>query len=259
MSDKVQLNISGMTCATCVRRVEEGLRETPGVISATVNFATEKAHVEYDKNITDVDALQNKVRDLGYEAFVDPAGHNQGKITISVGGMTCAACVRRVENALKEVEGVVEVSVNLATARATVIHASHWAGLPALARAVTEHGYEFLGELKDSFDDPMEKARTRELKELTLKVICGAILSVIIFFGSMQHWFGFLHFIPRQTMLDCNVCADRARRVLGREPFFYRRLQSRKAKNIRYEYAGRCRRFFGLCLFSGSHFFPAFL
>ena len=201
MSDKVQLNISGMTCATCVRRVEEGLRETPGVISATVNFATEKAHVEYDKNITDVDALQNKVRDLGYEAFVDSAGHNQGKITISVGGMTCAACVRRVENALKEVEGVVEVSVNLATARATVIHASHWAGLPALARAVTEHGYEFLGELKDSFDDPMEKARTRELKELTLKVICGAILSVIIFFGSMQHWFGFLHFIPRQAML----------------------------------------------------------
>ena len=66
MSDKVQLNISGMTCATCVRRVEEGLRETPGVISTTVNFATEKAQVEYDKNITDVDALQNKVRDLGY-------------------------------------------------------------------------------------------------------------------------------------------------------------------------------------------------
>ncbi|HRY37748.1 MAG TPA: copper ion binding protein, partial [Smithellaceae bacterium] len=201
MSDKVQLNISGMTCATCVRRVEEGLRETPGVISTTVNFATEKAHVEYDKNITDVDALQNKVRDLGYEAFVDSTGRNQEKITISVGGMTCAACVRRVENALKEVEGVLDVSVNLATARATVIHASRWAGLPALARAVTEHGYEFLGEIKDSFDDPLEKARTRELKELTLKVVCGAILSVIIFFGSMQHWFGFLHFIPRQAML----------------------------------------------------------
>ena len=126
---------------------------------------------------------------------------NQEKITISVGGMTCAACVRRVENGLKEVEGVMEVTVNLATARATVIHSARWAGLSALANVVTEHGYEFLGELKDSFDDPMEEARGLEIKELTLKVICGAVLSIIIFFGSMQHWFNFLHFIPRQMML----------------------------------------------------------
>jgi len=190
-----------MTCATCVKRVEEGLSQTPGVFSATVNFATERAQVEYDKNLTDVNALQDKIRALGYEAFVDSAGANQGKITISIGSMTCAACVRRVENALKDVEGVVDVNVNLATARATVIHAPRWAGVPALARAVTEHGYEFLGEISNSFDDPIEKARTLELKELSLKVICGALLSVIIFFGSMQHWFGFLHFIPRQVML----------------------------------------------------------
>ena len=201
MSSKTRFNISGMTCATCVRRVEEGLRQTPGVLSASVNFATEKAQVDYDETITDVNILQNRVRDLGYEAFVDTSASNQEKVTISVGGMTCAACVRRVENALKEVEGVVDVNVNLATARATVIHSSRWAGLPALAKAVTEHGYEFLGELTDSFDDPIEKARARELKDLTLKVICGAVLSVIIFFGSMQHWFGFLHFIPRQIML----------------------------------------------------------
>lgn len=123
------------------------------------------------------------------------------KIIIAVGGMTCAACVRRVEKALQEVEGVLEASVNLATARATVTHAARWAGLPALAKVVTDQGYEFLGEVTNSFDDPVEKARVQELKELTLKVICGAILSVIIFFGSMQHWFGFLHFIPRQIML----------------------------------------------------------
>jgi len=177
------------------------LRQTPGVLSATVNFATEKAQVAYDKNITDVGALQKKVRDLGYESFVDSSGVKQDKITISVGGMTCAACVRRVEKALKDIEGVVEVSVNLATARATVIHSARWAGLSALARVVTDQGYEYLGELKDSLDDPIEKARDRELKELTLKVVCGAILSVIIFFGSMQHWFSFLHFIPHQAML----------------------------------------------------------
>ncbi len=115
MLDKVTLNISGMTCAACVRRIEEGLSQTPGVFKATVNFATEKAQVEYDKNIVDIKALQNKVHDLGYEAFTDASTMNQEKITITVGGMTCAACVRRVENALKGVEGVLDASVNLAT------------------------------------------------------------------------------------------------------------------------------------------------
>jgi Cu+-exporting ATPase len=115
--------------------------------------------------------------------------------------MTCAACVRRVENALAQVEGVVEANVNLATARATVVHQVRWAGVPALARVITEQGYEFLGEISNAAADPIEAARVRELGALKLKVACGAVLSVMIFLGSMQHWFVFLHAIPRQAML----------------------------------------------------------
>ena len=124
-----------------------------------------------------------------------------GKITIAVGGMTCAACVRRVENALKGVEGVQDAGVNLANGHATIIHSATLGGTAALKKVITEHGYEFLGELKDNLVDPIEASRISELKELKLKVTCGAILSVIIFMGSMQHWFGFLHFIPREIML----------------------------------------------------------
>jgi Cu+-exporting ATPase len=200
-ADKVQLDIRGMTCAACVRRVEDGLRRTPGVLSAAVNFATEKAIIEYDGSLVNIQTLQDKVRDLGYTAFVDASEEDQKKITVSVGGMTCAACVRRVENALKDIQGVSDVSVNLATGRATVIHDIHWAGLAALSKAITDNGYEFLGELKDSSADPIEAARAAELREMKIKLICGAILSVIIFFGSMQHWFSFLHFIPHQVML----------------------------------------------------------
>jgi len=123
------------------------------------------------------------------------------KITIAVGGMTCAACVRRVEEALNSVAGVVEANVNLANGHATIIHSEKWGGPEALDKVITEHGYEYLGELKDNLADPIEASRVRELKDLKLKVTCGAILSVVIFFGSMQHWFGFLHFIPRQVML----------------------------------------------------------
>jgi cation transport ATPase len=138
--------------------------------------------------------------------------------------MTCAACVRRVENALHEVEGVLEANVNLATARATVTHAARWAGLPALAKVVTDQGYEFLGEVTNSFDDPIEKARVQELKELTLKVICGAILSVIIFFWIHAALVWLFAFYSPPDHADGHVCSDRSRGFLGGQPFFYRRL-----------------------------------
>jgi len=115
--------------------------------------------------------------------------------------MTCAACVRRVENAIKEVDGVLEANVNLATGRATVIHEAKWGGLTELQKVVTDQGYEYLGEIKDNLVDPIEASRIEELRDLKIKVTCGAILSVIIFLGSMQHWFGFLQIIPRPIML----------------------------------------------------------
>ena len=121
--------------------------------------------------------------------------------TISVGGMTCAACVRRVENALREVEGVTDVSVNLATARATVKHGELWGGVKALEAVVSDQGYEFLGVPEDAGEDPITAAREKEVKDLQLRFGVGAVLSIIIFMGSMQHWFSFLAVVSRQFML----------------------------------------------------------
>jgi Cu+-exporting ATPase len=125
------------------------------------------------------------------------------KTTISVGGMTCAACVRRVELALKAVDGVKDAAVNLTTARATIIHGPDWAGVEALKQAVSDAGYEFLGVFGATLEDPAEAARKRELKGLRIKLSLGVVLSVIIFMGSMQHWFPYLRSVPRQTMLYC--------------------------------------------------------
>jgi len=189
-----------MTCAACVRRVEEGLQAAPGVLSASVNFATEKASVEYDPSLTGPDALIETVRDIGYEAFAE-ADADTGTQTVSVGGMTCAACVRRVENALAAVPGVLSASVNLATGRATVTHDAAWAGMEALSQAIVDAGYEYLGELTDAANDPMAAARAKDLREMKRKLIVGAALSVFIFLGSMQHWFAFLQAIPRSGMM----------------------------------------------------------
>ena len=121
--------------------------------------------------------------------------------TVSVGGMSCAACVRRVEMALKELDGVADVAVNLATARATIRHGRTWAGLEKVREAVTDHGYEYLGLPEEFSEDPILAARVKEVRDLKLRFAVGAVLSIIIFIGSMQHWFPFLHSIPRQPLL----------------------------------------------------------
>ena len=199
---KIILDIRGMTCASCVRRVEEGLRGLEGVQSVSINFATEKALVEYDPALTDAEKLAGRVRDIGYDVIdAQASGSEQGKTTLSVGGMTCAACVRRVENALKEVPGVEDALVNLATARATVIHGPQWGGVAGLQKAITDEGYEFLGVLDETVEDPIEKARAKEIRELTVKFTTGIILSVIIFMGTMQEWFPFMAAIPHPVML----------------------------------------------------------
>ena len=123
------------------------------------------------------------------------------KTTVSVGGMSCAACVRRVENAIREVPGVTDVAVNLATARATVSHIPGWAGIEAVRRVVTEQGYDYLGIPDDTREDPIGAAREKEIRDLKIRFAVGIVLSIVIFVGSMRHWFPFLMGIPRQTLL----------------------------------------------------------
>jgi len=153
------------------------------VYEATVNLATEKATVEYDPDLTDVESISNKVKDLGYAVIGSetPTKESNQKTTILVGGMTCAACVRRVESALQSVDGAKEAAVNLATGKATITHDVSWEGVEALRKVISESGYEFLGVSQPAIEDPVEAAREGEIVELKVKFIVGAILSVVIF------------------------------------------------------------------------------
>jgi copper ion binding protein len=108
---ELSLPIQGMTCASCVMHVENALKEVPGVLSVAVNLATERAAVGYDPDKVGMDTLVHAVQYSGYDV-------PQETIVLPIEGMTCASCVMHVENALKEVPGVLSVVVNLATERA---------------------------------------------------------------------------------------------------------------------------------------------
>jgi len=201
---KVVLHIGGLHCASCVRRLEEGLKNRPGVKDASVNLPAEKATVEFDAAETDVSLLVKAVEEIGYDVLKVEEAPPKGlrKLTVSVGGMTCAACVRRVEQAIGELAGVRDVSVNLATARASIVYdPGTWPGVDAVGRVIRDSGYEYLGIPDEMGTDPIAQAREREIRDLKIRVSVGAILSLLVFMGSMQHWFPFLALIPRSIVL----------------------------------------------------------
>ena len=201
MAKKI-MHIRGMSCAACVGRVEKGLKGLEGVRDASVNLATSKAAVEYDPQVVDDEAIRKRVEEIGYEVLSPSTapGEESKKTTILVGGMTCAACVRRVERALESLPGVEEASVNLATSRATVTHSVERVDVSSLRSAVEDAGYEYMGVFQEKLEDPVEAAQKRETREIKIKLGVGIGLSILIMIGSMPHWFPFLHGISQQEM-----------------------------------------------------------
>ena len=110
LNNQWKLPIDGMTCASCVARVEKRLLAVPGVVQADVNLATEVANVE---GSAPFEALQAAVEKAGYQL-------KQQQLRLRISGMTCASCVSRVERGLKKIPGVISAEVNLATETASI-------------------------------------------------------------------------------------------------------------------------------------------
>ena len=127
------LPIEGMTCASCVGRVEKALAGVPGVASSSVNLATESARIEGDA-ARDPARLAGAIEAAGY-------GVAREEVLLRIQGMTCASCVGRVEKALAQVPGVLTVTVNLATETANVTVIKGVATPRALVDAVVAAGY----------------------------------------------------------------------------------------------------------------------
>jgi Cu+-exporting ATPase len=187
--------IIGMTCASCVRTIEKALSAVPGVASASVNLATEKATVVYDPSVTRLSALVSSIRDAGYQVTVE-------RITLPIKGMTCASCVGTVERALTGVAGVVTANVNLATERAAVEYLPGAVSVAELKRAVHEAGYEVLEVPEEQEAEDWErKAREREIRGLRNRFLFSGAMAILVFVGTFQRFFPVLADVPRQTML----------------------------------------------------------
>lgn len=168
--DRIVVPITGMTCAACVTHVSRALEDVPGVADVSVSLASEKASIASDDRGVSVDTLVDALQDAGY-------GVATQKVTLGVGGMTCAACVSHISKALAGVNGVVDCGVNLATERAAVEYIPGLAGIADMRHAVEDAGYTLIGAVGDRHDDA---ATPRDLSLLRRKLIVSLAVSVAI-------------------------------------------------------------------------------
>lgn len=188
---KSSLQIKGMSCASCVGRIETALKKVDGVTQASVNLAAERAEITSNTPI-DREALIKAVEHAGYEV-ADAATE------LSIDGMTCASCVSRVEKALKAVPGVKEANVNLATERATI---TGTANVAALIAAIDKAGYD-AKEIQTAIPDQTEhlEKKDQERAELKRDLILATIFALPVFILEMgSHLIPGMHHLIAQTI-----------------------------------------------------------
>ncbi|MEX5576719.1 heavy metal translocating P-type ATPase [Pseudophaeobacter sp. A-200-2] len=183
----VTLSVEGMSCASCVGRVDRGLTAVEGIHDVSVNLASETARLVADDpdRIADAIAALDK---LGYPARV-------ASVTLNVESMSCASCVGRVDKALEAVPGVLDVNVNLASETATVRYAEGAVTPAELIAASKDAGYPAtVAEAAGGEDRTARKAE--EARSLARRMAHAAALALPVFvvemgghvFPTFHHW-----------------------------------------------------------------------
>jgi len=179
--NKETIQISGMTCAACAQRVQKAVAKLEGVSNANVNFATEKLTVEYDEQKASRPAIAEAIEDAGYGVIED---RKSNMVTIPIGGMTCAACSQRVEKAIDKLDGVLHVSVNLATEKATVEYNPQTIRLSEIKQCIEKTGYKALEIDKNAVDEDKLR-KDREIKILWTKFVISATFGLPLLYFAM--------------------------------------------------------------------------
>ncbi|HEY9233880.1 MAG TPA: heavy metal translocating P-type ATPase [Phenylobacterium sp.] len=199
----LEIPVLGMTCASCVGRVEKAISAVPGVARATVNLAAERAHVELTPE-GHTQAVIEAIRKAGYEPL-------ERTLTLKVEGMTCASCVGRVERALRGAPGVLSAEVNLATERAslTVLEGADPA---ALVLAVEKAGYRAapIAEQTPDLADRERAAREAEIGGLKRAVLVASLATAPLFLVEMAR-----HFLPGAHHLLASTLGEQPWRLIS--------------------------------------------
>ena len=177
---QTELKIGGMTCAMCSKAVESSLLDSEGVLFAQVNLGNETATIEYDPVKVKLTDLEDAVKDAGFDVIHEAT-------TIKIGGMTCAMCSKAVQQALTELDGVLEVNVNLSTEKAGVTYNRTLTSLTDIKLAIEEAGFQYLGVEGEETEDQEKAAREKDMHEKRIRAIVGGVAGIVLFILMYVH------------------------------------------------------------------------
>ena len=180
--NKEVVNIGGMTCAACAKRIEKVVGKLQGVSNVSVNFATETLSVEYNESSLPLSAIKDTVVKTGYKVIEKSKNSH---VTIPIGGMSCAACAQRIEKALRKIDGVETVSVNFATEKATISYDTQKTRISAIKQVIEKTGYKPLEISKTEAVDEDKVRKQKEIRTLWVKFIVSTTFGLPLLYIAM--------------------------------------------------------------------------
>ena len=175
--------IEGMHSQSSADQVETTLSGIPGISRVSADLDSGNVDIEFDPKSISAEGISRSIGAAGYKTSTT-------RIDLNISGMTCAACVIHVENAILDVDGVLSASVNLATERASIDYITGTAHLSKIRESVSDYGYTVEGVAGENAELEKERlARSGEIRDLRRKVTISALLGIVIFLGSFRELF----------------------------------------------------------------------
>ncbi len=190
--ERKTLTISGMSCASCVAVIEKSLMQTKGVKKAAVNFATEKAAVEFNPNLTTQKELEKAVEDAGYNVVreeteergkLEKSGQNVQTLRLKIVGMDNPHCLSTIEGGLNSLNGIVSKELFI-TEKAIINYNPDLIKVEKIKKTIKSLGYEPIEESGVSLDRE-KQARENEIKNLKLRFFVSAVFSLPLLYLAM--------------------------------------------------------------------------
>lgn len=170
------INIYGMSCAGCAKRLEDEVSKLEGIEKANVNFANETLYIQYNNKL-DKETLFKDIEKLGFK-YLD--NDNIKEVIIGIGGMSCVGCAKGIEKELVKNKGIEKIEVNFSTEKAKIVYNDD-IRLSAIKKKIEDMGFKILEENVEEKENFKEK----EIKTMIIKLIFSSIFGIPLLFIAM--------------------------------------------------------------------------
>jgi Cu+-exporting ATPase len=190
---KTVIPVKGMTCVNCAAAIQKDLSKLIGVKNANVNYANEKAVIEFDPAAVGLNNFIAGIQELGYQAITE-------KVTLPIIDLD-ASRVRELERAVSAIDSVLSARVNAGSETVELEYIPGQIGFRDIRRAIEKAGFRVPEQAEGRSALDIEKdAREKELSDLRTKLIASAVLAALVMIGSLQDMIPYFTVVPRQAM-----------------------------------------------------------